>query len=111
LVERLALIKEVGNLLVLDVRTLDEYSQGHIKGSLHIPVQELEKRHNEIPSGRPVLLVCRTGRRVVTAYGILEKSRPELLATGLWYLSATPEYDADGGYTFKTNTAPSSPSE
>ena len=38
----------VGDYLLLDVRTQEEYDEGHIDGSLLIPVTELEARLNEI---------------------------------------------------------------
>ncbi len=97
-----ALIDALGDrLLILDVRTREEYAQGHLPGALPIPVQELEKRLGEIPSGRPVLVLCRTGRRAEIAWQMLRKARPEMTATGLWYLRAMPEYKPDGTFIFR----------
>ncbi len=96
-----ALITSLGaKLLVLDVRTPEEFNQGHVPGALLIPVQELKNRLGEIPADRPVLVVCRTGRRAQAAYDILAEASPRLLETGLWYLAATPEYKADGTFVF-----------
>jgi len=96
-----ALMHELGErLLVLDVRTPEEFAQGHVPGALLIPVRELEKRLGEIPGDRPVLLLCRTGKRVVTAYDILAKARPEMIHLGLWRLNATPRYSQDGSFVF-----------
>jgi rhodanese-related sulfurtransferase len=66
------LIKQ-GPVLILDVRILEEYREGHIKGSVLIPVQELEKRIGEISDHlqKPVLVYCRSGNRSVTASKIL----------------------------------------
>jgi rhodanese-related sulfurtransferase len=36
--------------LVLDVRTPGEYSRGHLKDSVLVPVQQLQARMNEFPS-------------------------------------------------------------
>lgn len=60
-------------VLILDVRTPEEYREGHIKGSVLIPVQELEKRVGEISDHfqKPVLVYCRSGNRSVTASKIL----------------------------------------
>ena len=97
-----ALMRELGEqLLVLDVRTPAEFARGHVPGALHIPVQELEQRLDEIPRDRSVLLVCRTGRRAVTAYNILARARPEMVRLGLWRLRATPVYRPDGSFVFR----------
>jgi rhodanese-related sulfurtransferase len=60
-------------VLILDVRTTEEYREGHIKDSVLIPVQELEKRVGEISGHlqKPVLVYCRSGNRSVTASKIL----------------------------------------
>ena len=86
--------------MVLDVRTPEEFAQGHVPGVLLIPVQELEARWREIPEDRPVLIICRTGRRAAAAYDMLLRLRPDAVKTGLWYLKAVPEYKADGTFVF-----------
>jgi len=60
-----------GEVFILDVRTQEEYDAGHIKGSTLIPVQELDKRLNEIPKDRKILVYCRTGHRSTQASEIL----------------------------------------
>jgi rhodanese-related sulfurtransferase len=66
------------NLVILDVRTPEEYSGelGHLKNSILIPVQELESRISELEQyrGKKILTYCRTGRRSLTATGILHKN-------------------------------------
>jgi rhodanese-related sulfurtransferase len=54
------------NPLIVDVRTQEEYSSGHLEGAKHIPVAEFSKRMDEL-EGRDVLLICRTGRRSTIA--------------------------------------------
>lgn len=49
--------------LVLDVRTPEEYRQGHIEGSVLIPLDELSSRMQEVPADREVLVICRSGAR------------------------------------------------
>jgi len=51
------------NAYLLDVRTADERRQGYIPGSVLIPIDMLEKRHNEIPKNRPVIVYCAVGSR------------------------------------------------
>ena len=58
---------------VLDVREQDEWDAGHIDGARHIPLGELAARVSEIPAGRPVLCVCRSGGRSAAAAGGLSR--------------------------------------
>ena len=49
--------------LVLDVRTKEEFRQGHIQGSLLIPLDELSRQMQEVPTDREILVICRSGAR------------------------------------------------
>lgn len=53
--------------IIIDVREPAEYSHGHIKGSINIPLSQLRSRTNEIPKDKPVYLHCRTGQRSYNA--------------------------------------------
>lgn len=63
------------NALVLDVRTDDEFKQGHILNSLHIPVGLLSGRIKELEKHRsqPIVVICRSGNRSTTACSMLRK--------------------------------------
>ena len=56
-------------LTILDVRAPEELQgpDGYISGSLNIPLPELELRRQEIPSGKPVVVVCHSGSRSALA--------------------------------------------
>jgi rhodanese-related sulfurtransferase len=58
---------------VLDVRTPGEYSRGHLKDSVLIPVQQLQARWQEIAKhkDKPVLIYCATGNRSTVGAKIL----------------------------------------
>jgi len=56
--------------IVLDVRTAEEYSAGHVPGAILIPYDELPSRLDELDRSRWVLVYCRSGRRS----GIAEKT-------------------------------------
>lgn len=51
------------NAYLLDVRTPQERNQGFIPGSVLIPINEVERRLNEIPKNRPVIVYCAVGSR------------------------------------------------
>ncbi|MDD6088014.1 MAG: rhodanese-like domain-containing protein [Desulfovibrionaceae bacterium] len=65
-------------LLLLDVRTPEEYAKQHLKGAVLLPLQELETRVNELPGDKPILIYCRSGRRASVAAEILQKKRPDI---------------------------------
>jgi rhodanese-related sulfurtransferase len=65
------LIQSKPDLVVLDVRTVAEYEEGHISGALNIPVQELEERLSELDSSVEYLVYCRTGNRSSVAVQVL----------------------------------------
>jgi phage shock protein E len=53
---------------VVDVRTPQEFAQGHVPGALNIPYDEIGARVKEIgPPTTPVLLYCYSGMRAETA--------------------------------------------
>jgi hydroxyacylglutathione hydrolase len=59
--------------LVLDVRDDDEYAEGHIPGSVHIPYADLPERLSELPRDRTVAAICSGGKRSGLAASILQR--------------------------------------
>jgi rhodanese-related sulfurtransferase len=57
--EELAQRLKIGDTLVLDVRPLLEYRQGHIAGARSIPIDELSERLAELEPGRQIVAYCR----------------------------------------------------
>jgi len=52
------------NLEIIDVRSPGEFMQGHVAGSLNIPLNQIPQRINEIKNiDGPKLLVCASGNR------------------------------------------------
>lgn len=51
--------------LWIDVRTAEEYSAGHLEGSINIPYDEIEQKITEISADKTadIQLYCRSGRR------------------------------------------------
>jgi rhodanese-related sulfurtransferase/rubrerythrin len=62
---------EKGEFLLLDVRQPMEYEEGHLPGSVLMPLDELESRrdelYRELYSGRKTIIYCRSGRRSMAA--------------------------------------------
>lgn len=60
----------------LDVRTLAEYSEGHVARAIHINVMDEEfsaMADSLLTKERPVALYCRSGKRSKKAAAILEQ--------------------------------------
>ena len=51
------------NIIILDVRWPDEVRAASIKGSMHIPLNQLEKRMGELPKDKEIIVHCHHGSR------------------------------------------------
>ena len=60
-----------GSVTLLDTRTVQEYSKGHVNGFVNIPVDELRERIGEIDKTKPVYVICQSGLRSYIASRIL----------------------------------------
>lgn len=63
------------SIILLDVRTREEYALGHIEGAVNIPLQELEESAEEelADKEQTIYLYCRSGVRTLSAASILEE--------------------------------------
>jgi len=59
---------------VLDVRTDDEWREGHLPGAVHIMGGYLPDRIDEVPRGRPLVVMCGSGYRSTIAASVLERA-------------------------------------
>jgi rhodanese-related sulfurtransferase len=61
---------------VLDVRTEAEFDGelGRIEGAQLIPIDDLRRRMSEVPRTKPVVTVCRSGRRSAQATVLLREA-------------------------------------
>jgi rhodanese-related sulfurtransferase len=48
-----------GDVVLVDVRPVEEFAAGHIDGASSIPLDELERRITELPPDREVIAYCR----------------------------------------------------
>jgi len=48
-----------GSVVVLDVRPVEEYRAGHIRGALSVPVKDLARRMRELPARKEIVAYCR----------------------------------------------------
>lgn len=66
-----------GNIYLLDVRTAEEYAEGHLKGAHNLDVKKddfEEKAVATLPKDKTLAIYCRSGARSTLAAGILVKN-------------------------------------
>ena len=95
-VEATRLINREG-AVVVDLRPSEEFSTGHITGSLNVSAEKLEQQLNSIKHSKeaPLILVCKTGNNSKTVGGSLLRagySNVNLISGGMttWQGSGLP---------------------
>lgn len=58
-------------LTLIDVRTEEEFACGAVEGSINIPVDSIRKRLNDVPKGKPIVVICAIGLRGYLSQQIL----------------------------------------
>ena len=56
-----------GEIVLVDVRTPEEFSAGHIEGAVNMPLEELDPKAVPQEAGKETVLYCRSGRRSAAA--------------------------------------------
>jgi rhodanese-related sulfurtransferase len=92
--------KERAAYHLLDVREDDEWQAGHIDGAQHIPLGQLGERLGELPAGKTIVAVCRSGSRSDAAVRGLRQTgrKAENLDGGVtaWSRAGLPLVDGAG---------------
>jgi rhodanese-related sulfurtransferase len=87
-----AMMESNPSLSIVDVRTIQEFAQGHLKGAVNIPLSDLPLRSGELEKNKPILVYCHTGNRSAQASAILVKA------------GFTHIYNMEGGISAWTNS-------
>ena len=74
--QAITLIENDENVTLLDVRTIEEYKEGHLRDATLIPVHALAENLGMLKQDKhkKILIFCRTGSRSVSASRILEEN-------------------------------------
>jgi rhodanese-related sulfurtransferase len=72
--EAKALLEKNKNVFLLDVRTPQENSQAKLPGTVLIPISEFERRINEVPKNKTILVYCAVGSRSKSVAEFLSKN-------------------------------------
>jgi len=72
----LTLLENDDNVSLLDVRTIPEYKEGHLRDATLIPLDALAKNLGmlKVVKNKKIIVYCRSGSRSVAASRILEKN-------------------------------------
>ncbi len=78
--------RQKAGAVLVDVRELSEWQQGHIPGAMHIPLSSISRRLQELDPSQEVITICRSGHRSMSAAQILQQggfSRVSSMAGGM----------------------------
>jgi len=59
---------------LVDVRTKAEYQQGHLKGSVNIPLNILSNQTSKLKKDKPIITCCASGMRSAQGKNILKSN-------------------------------------
>jgi rhodanese-related sulfurtransferase len=74
--QAIVLLSDDSNITLLDVRTVREYEDRHLKNAINIPVQRLDSSLNRLEKVKDqrIIVYCRSGSRSIKASRILEEN-------------------------------------
>ena len=64
---------------LIDVRSPQEYAEGHVPGAMNLPMEQAEARLSDMHDHAPVVLICQSGRRAGMTCELLKNHRDDLL--------------------------------
>ncbi|MBS1602279.1 MAG: rhodanese-like domain-containing protein [Bacteroidetes bacterium] len=71
--------------VIIDVRTPGEFSEGHIKGAINIPLDRLPENVHEVKRlEKSIITCCRSGARSGAALTVLSQAGLEAYNGGAW---------------------------
>jgi len=70
---------------LIDVRSMGEWQGGRAADAIHIPLHEVKQRLQEVPKDKPVICICASGMRSLSAASIIGQA------------GYTPVYNFSGG--------------
>jgi rhodanese-related sulfurtransferase len=79
---------------LIDVRSPSEFATGHIPGAMNIPLEQIESRLEDLSTIKPIVLICRMGKRARMTAGLLEPCQFKLSilegGTSTWIKAGFP---------------------
>lgn len=66
------MLEEDKNIVLIDVRSREDYNLEHLKGAKNIPLDQLDSRLGKLPRDKDIVVYCQNGGRSVRAVRKLE---------------------------------------
>ena len=64
---------QIDKAAIIDVRTPEEFAQGHFPGAVNIPLNQVAERIDELKAiEKPIIAYCRSGNRSGMAVSIMK---------------------------------------
>ncbi|BAI81388.1 rhodanese domain protein [Deferribacter desulfuricans SSM1] len=87
------------NIHIVDVRTPEEFEEGHVKGAINIPVDDMYKKGcdyiiNKLPKDGYIIFMCASGGRAGEMYFGLKEDCNYKEMDRLYFLDAHVNYDS-----------------
>jgi phage shock protein E len=79
--------------LIIDVRTKDEFMQGHNKNAINVPLNLLINNISKIKTTKPIIVVCASGIRSANAKMLLKSKGFKNVYNGGSWLSLQKKID------------------
>jgi len=71
--QAITMLQNDDNVTLLDVRTIPEYKEGHLRDATLIPLDKLEENLAKLPKEKKILVYCRSGSRSIGTSRILKR--------------------------------------
>lgn len=92
------ILQNPSDVVLIDVRTKQEYEAGHFPNAINIPVDDIAAKASTLPKDKTIIVSCATGVRAEMAYNQLKD-----LGFKVKYLDAVNKFGKDGGYEINPN--------
>lgn len=63
-----------GGVQFIDVRTVEEFKEGHARSAINVPLDGLTESLGKLSKEQPIYVICRTGSRSAAASQILKEN-------------------------------------
>ena len=70
--------------VIVDVRTTGEFTSGHLKNSVNIPLDKLSSQLSKLKKEKVIITCCASGMRSASAKSILKSSGYQVYNGGSW---------------------------
>ncbi len=89
-IELESFVHNLEDIQIIDVRSKVEWQEGHMPKAIHIPLDEIDDRLDEIDPNKPVAFICAKGMRAAIAWKYFKYKNPDNILSG--YVVATIDY-------------------